>query len=75
MNPTPIAAARAKMPAGSNQILDQRTLEAAYRPLAALITPGMAVLDVGCGTGAITVGMAARAGGTGTVIGIDPSER
>jgi SAM-dependent methyltransferase len=74
MNPTSFAAGRAKMPEGTNHILDQRTLEASYRTLAAFIKPGMAVLDVGCGTGAITRGMAERAGQSGTVIGIDPSE-
>ncbi len=69
-----LAAGRAQMPEGTQQILDQRTLAASYRTLTALIKPGMTVLDVGCGSGAITRGMAELAGETGKVVGIDPSE-
>ncbi len=70
-----LAAGRARMPPGSSQVLDQRTLETSYRSLPGLITPGMTVLDVGCGTGAITCGMARLAGETGKVIGIDVSDQ
>ena len=38
------------------------------------IRPGQRALDVGCGTGALTMALAARLGG-GSVAGIDPSER
>jgi SAM-dependent methyltransferase len=63
------------------QLLNSRTLERDHRVLAGLLGPGMSVLDVGCGTGAITEGIA-RAVAPGEVIGIDrdasllpPSER
>ena len=37
------------------------------------IVPGARVLDVGCGTGAATVAVAARAGPSGRTIGLDPN--
>ncbi len=73
MSDSSLAADRARMPEGTSHLLDQRTLAASYRSLAALLKPGMAVLDVGCGTGAITRGMAELATPTGTVLGIDAS--
>src|SRR4051812_33160504 len=51
-------------------LLNRRTLEQDHRVLAALLRPGMSVLDVGCGTGAITEGIA-RAVVPGEVVGID----
>jgi SAM-dependent methyltransferase len=39
-----------------------------------LLRPGLAVLDVGCGTGAITAGIAKAVGASGYVIGIDRDE-
>ena len=52
-------------------VLDRRTLQRDHRVLAALLRPGMAVLDVGCGTGAITRGIADAVGAAGTVVGVD----
>lgn len=53
------------------QILDRRTLARDHRRLAALLRPGMRVLDVGCGTGAITSGIARVVEPTGLALGID----
>lgn len=53
------------------RILDRRTLQRDHRLLAALLRPGMSVLDVGCGTGAITAGIAQAVGPSGSVIGVD----
>jgi len=50
------------------RVLNQRTLEKDHRRLAALLRPGVSVLDIGCGTGAITAGIA-RVAGRG--VGID----
>ena len=55
------------------QILNRRTLEHDHRVLAGMLRPGMFVLDVGCGTGAITAGIA-RAVAPGRVVGVDRDE-
>ena len=52
-------------------ILESRTLERDHRVLAGLLRPGYSVMDVGCGTGAITAGIARRVGPSGRVVGID----
>ncbi|MNO47340.1 Demethylmenaquinone methyltransferase [compost metagenome] len=52
-------------------IIDARSLEQSHKRLAEIIQPGMTVLDVGCGTGAITHGIVDRVGPEGMVIGID----
>ncbi|HEY9261974.1 methyltransferase domain-containing protein [Chitinophaga sp.] len=64
---------RAKMPKGDSSILDSRSLTNSYATLVPLLQKGMRVLDVGCGTGAISAGIAAAVGETGTVVGIDSS--
>jgi ubiquinone/menaquinone biosynthesis C-methylase UbiE len=53
------------------RILDRRSLWQDHRRLAELLAPGMSVLDVGCGTGAITKGIAEAVGPAGTVLGVD----
>ena len=53
------------------RILGRRTLEANHRSLAALLSPGNSVLDVGCGVGSIAAGVAMRVGPTGRVVGVD----
>jgi ubiquinone/menaquinone biosynthesis C-methylase UbiE len=70
-----IARHRASMPEGSGQILNTRSLHTSYRRLADILRPGLAVLDVGCGTGAITRDMAAAVAPEGRVVGTDVNAR
>jgi SAM-dependent methyltransferase len=58
----------------STQILNRRTLEHDHRVLGEMLRPGMSVLDCGCGTGAITIGIARAVGTTGRVVGLDRDE-
>src|SRR5262249_7438579 len=53
------------------RILNRRTLEHDHRALAELLRPGLSVVAVGCGTGAITAGIAKAVGSNGRVLGID----
>lgn len=55
----------------SPQVLGRRTLEGDHRRLDAYLCSGAEVLDVGCGTGAITAGIARRVGTSGAVLGVD----
>jgi ubiquinone/menaquinone biosynthesis C-methylase UbiE len=64
---------RAVMPSGANAVLDRRSVQNDYKSLLAIVKEGMRVLDVGCGSGAITKGMAELVGANGSVIGIDTS--
>jgi len=56
------------------RILGRRTLERDHRVLAAMLRAGMSVLDVGCGTGAITAGIARVVGPEGSAMGVDRDE-
>ena len=62
---------RAHMPQGTAAILDTRTLATAHRRLAQLLRPGFIVLDVGCGTGAVTRGIAEAVAPDGLAVGLD----
>ena len=53
------------------KIFDDRSLETDYRTLVPLLQPGMKVLDVGCGTGAISAGIAKQVGTKGKVWAMD----
>ncbi|MCB0669759.1 MAG: methyltransferase domain-containing protein [Saprospiraceae bacterium] len=52
-------------------IFDHRSLSVDYRHLPEVLKRGMLVLDVGCGTGAMSRDMATLVGPDGKVIGID----
>src|SRR5690606_32701488 len=66
-----VAYKRAEIPKGPDRVLSDSTLAADHRRLAALLAPGYAVLDVGCGNGAITAGMLERVLPGGCVVGVD----
>jgi len=70
-----VARRRAEMPDAAREILDARTLTSAHRRLAEVLAPGMRVLDVGCGTGAITRGIAGAVAPRGCAVGIDQHPR
>ncbi|GGH15093.1 methyltransferase domain-containing protein [Mucilaginibacter phyllosphaerae] len=57
--------------AGTAKLFDERSLEADYATLPPLLKQGWRVLDIGCGTGAISKGIAQIVGSTGHVTGID----
>jgi len=74
MNGRDVARDRAAMPPGTDRVLDRRSLARDQRRLAQRLAPGLAVLDVGCGTGAITRGIAEAVAPGGRVVGVDVSE-
>ena len=65
---------RAQTHRSDPRILGRRTLQRDHRCLAELLQPGLDVLDIGCGTGAITAGAAKAVGPHGQVVGIDRDE-
>ena len=58
----------------SSKIFDDRTVESDYATLVPILKEGLNVLDVGCGTGAISKGIARYVGASGHVLGIDNTE-
>lgn len=64
---------RAEMPTGASAVLDERSLESSNANLLPVLKEGQRVLDVGCGSGAITQGIAKKVGEKGWVLGIDRS--
>ncbi|MFD2334018.1 methyltransferase domain-containing protein [Cohnella sp. GCM10020058] len=52
-------------------VLNARTLADSFPLLARRVKPGLRVIDVGCGTGAITRGIAEAVGPQGVTIGVD----
>jgi len=69
-----IAVERAEMPKGANKVLDRRTVEHDNSNLLKFLKGDILVLDVGCGSGSITAGIAAHLAPEGMVTGIDVSE-
>jgi len=59
----------------STRVFDNRSLAKDYRTLLPLLKEGMSVLDVGCGTGAISKDIAKVVGRNGSVTGIDNTEK
>ena len=59
----------------ATKIYDNRSLENDFRTLKPILKKGMTVLDVGCGTGAISKDIAKIVGATGKVIGIDNTKK
>ncbi|KIO78591.1 methyltransferase [Pedobacter lusitanus] len=59
----------------TNKIFDNRSLEKDYATLIPLLKNGLRVLDIGCGTGAISKDIAERVGLAGSVTGIDNTEK
>lgn len=65
---------RAELSGKATHILEARTLVQSHRQLAESIEEGMTVLDIGCGTGAITKDIASNVGPKGKVIGMDNNQ-
>lgn len=59
----------------ATKIYDNRSLAKDFRTLQAILKEGMNVLDVGCGTGAISKDIAEIVGKKGKVIGIDNTQK
>ncbi|MGJ1225756.1 class I SAM-dependent methyltransferase [Sphingobacterium siyangense] len=57
----------------ANKIFERRTLSSDYRTIIPLLSPGMEILDVGCGTGTLTNEVASYIG-DGTITGLDNTQ-
>ncbi|NEO29709.1 MAG: methyltransferase domain-containing protein [Symploca sp. SIO3C6] len=66
-----LAQQRAYQPQSASRIFNTRSLRSGHQRLAELLQTGMAVLDIGCGPGSITRGIAEAVLPTGQVVGID----
>ena len=64
---------RAEMPTGATAVLDERTLRNSNANLLQVLQKGQKVLDVGCGSGAITRDIVDLVGPSGKVRGVDRS--
>jgi len=64
---------RAEMPSGTAAVLDERTLRNSNANLLQVLKKGQKVLDVGCGSGAITRDIVDLVGPSGKVRGVDRS--
>ena len=56
------------------RMLRRPSFENDHRRLTEFLDPGMSVLDVRCGTGATTAGIARMVGRSGRVVGVDRNE-
>ncbi len=59
----------------ATKVYDNRSLQIDYRTLKPIIKEGMSVLDIGCGTGAISKDMASIVGPSGKVTAIDNTQK
>lgn len=69
-----IAIAKQRAVLTASSIIDDRSLKYSHKRLHELLQPDMSVLDVGCGTGGITSGIANIVGENGKVLGIDNNQ-
>ncbi|KAB8138159.1 methyltransferase domain-containing protein [Gracilibacillus oryzae] len=69
-----IARNRAQMPEGTTSIIGRRSLQRSHQRLTDFLQTGISVLDIGCGTGAITADITQTVA-PGEVVGIDENKQ